>query len=63
MLLDTLCDADVARFGSLRLRFASPVHPGDALHLRAWHDGPARVVFEGRVDDKVVVSNACFTYR
>jgi peroxisomal enoyl-CoA hydratase 2 len=63
MLLDALCDADVARFGSLRLRFASPVHPGDALHLRAWHDGPARVVFEGRVDDKVVVSNACFTYR
>ncbi len=62
LLLGALCDADVARFGSLRLRFASPVHPGDELHLRAWHDGPTRVVFEGRVGDKVVVSNAWFTY-
>ncbi|MEO7854632.1 MAG: MaoC/PaaZ C-terminal domain-containing protein [Rubrivivax sp.] len=62
MLLAALCDGDTARFGSLRMRFASPVYCGDDLSVRAWHDGPGRVVFEGRVGDKVVVSNACFTH-
>jgi peroxisomal enoyl-CoA hydratase 2 len=63
MLLGALCGSDPARFGSLRLRFASPVFPGDPLRLLAWHDGPGRVLFEGRVGDRVVVSNAFFTYR
>lgn len=63
MLLGALGGSDPARFGSLRLRFASPVFPGDQLRLLAWHDGPGRVLFEGRVDSRVVVSNAFFTYR
>jgi peroxisomal enoyl-CoA hydratase 2 len=63
MLVGALCDGDAARFGALKLRFASPVFPGDTLRLRAWHDGPGRVLFEGRVDARVVVSNAFFTYR
>lgn len=62
MLLAALCDGEVDRFGSLRLRFSAPVYPGDELHLRVWHDGPGRVVFEGRVADRVVVSNAWFTH-
>lgn len=62
MLLAALCDGDTARFGSLRMRFSSPVYPGDELKVRAWHDGQGRVVFEGRVGDKVVVANACFTH-
>ena len=35
---------------------------GDELSVHAWHDGPGRVLFEGRVGDKVVVSNAYFEY-
>jgi acyl dehydratase len=63
MLVGALCDGDAARLAALKLRFASPVFPGDTLRLRAWHDGPGRVLFEGRVGDRVVVSNAFFTYR
>ena len=66
MLLSALCGGDPARFGSLKVRFSSPVLPGDTLRLQAWHDGPGRVVFEARVTspagDRVVVSNAFFTY-
>jgi acyl dehydratase len=60
LLLNVLCDGDPARFGRLRLRFASPVFPGDTLRLAAWHAGPGRVVFECRVNANVVVSNAYF---
>ena len=44
------------------VRFSAPVYPGDALRLHAWHDGDGRVLFEVRVDDTVVVSNAYFEY-
>lgn len=63
MLLGALAGGDAARFGALRMRFSSPVYPGDMLQLRAWHDGAQRVLFEGRVGDKAVVSNAWFTWR
>jgi acyl dehydratase len=62
LLLKALCDGDPARFKTLRLRFSAPVFPGDTLRLAAWRAGPGRVVFECRVDDKVVVSNAYFEY-
>ncbi len=54
---------NAARFGSLRMRFSSPVCPGDTLRLHAWPDGLQRVLFEGRVGDKGVVSNAWFRWR
>ncbi len=63
MLLGALCDGDVSRFGSLRMRFSSPVYPGDDLRLLAWRESDEQVVFEGRVGDKVVVSNASFSWR
>lgn len=63
MLLGALCEGDPARFAMLRLRFSSPVFPGDALHLLGWFDGAGRVVFEARVAGRTVVSNACFNYR
>jgi peroxisomal enoyl-CoA hydratase 2 len=52
LLTGALCGGDPARFGGLRLRFASPVFPGDTLHLLAWHDGPGRVRVEGRVGER-----------
>jgi acyl dehydratase len=63
LLLDALCAGDPRRFSRLRVRFASPVYPGDVLVVRAWHDGPGRVIFNALVNDKVVVSNAFFEFK
>jgi acyl dehydratase len=63
MLLGALCDGEASRFESLRLRFSSPVMPGDTLRLLGWHEGEGRLVFEARVGERTVVSNAVFTYR
>ena len=61
-LVGALCDGDPARFGRLRLRFSSPVYPGDRLDLRVWNDRPGRVVFQVACGERVVVSNAAFEY-
>ena len=63
MLLGGLGNGEAARFGTLKLRFSSPVYPGDTLRVLAWHDRPGRVIFEARVGERVVVSNAFFEYR
>ncbi|MGI9231993.1 MAG: MaoC/PaaZ C-terminal domain-containing protein [Woeseiaceae bacterium] len=62
LLIGALCDGNGERFKTIKVRFSSPVYPGDTLQLRAWHDGQGRVLFEVRVDDTVVVSNAYFEY-
>ena len=62
LLLDALCDGDGRRFGKIKVRFSSPVLLGDTLQVRAWNDGPGRVVFEAYVEDRVVVSNAYFEF-
>jgi acyl dehydratase len=62
LLLGALCDGDSGRFRKIKVRFSSPVYPADTLAVRAWHDGPGRVIFEARVGDTVVVSNAYFEY-
>ena len=63
MLLQALCGGDPARLQALGLRFSAPVLPGDRLRLLVWQDGPGRVRFEGRVDERVVVANAFFAWR
>ncbi len=62
LLLGALCDGNSKRFRKIKVRFSAPVFPGDTLQLRAWHDGDGRVLFEVRVTDQVVVSNAYFEY-
>ena len=62
LLLAALADGDASRFRRIKVRFSSPVFMNDKLDVLAWRDGPDRVLFEGRVDDKVVVSNAYFEY-
>ena len=62
LLLAALADGDAGRFRKIRLRFTFPVFLNNRLDVLAWHDGPGRVLFEGRVGDKVVVSNAYFEY-
>ena len=61
-LLSALCDNAQNRFKKIKVRFSSPVFPGDDVKIRAWNDGGGRVIFEGIVDDRVVVSNAYFEY-
>ncbi len=63
LLLGAVCGGDAARFVALRVRFSSPVLPGDTLRLLGWHDGPGRLLFEARVGERTVVSNAYFEYR
>jgi len=62
LLLGALGDGDPARFRKIKVRFSAPVFLNDVLDVRAWRDGAGRVVFEGRVEDRVVVSNAYFEY-
>ena len=62
LLLEALCDNDASRFKKIKVRFSSPVFLNDTLNILAWDDGPGRVIFEARVADKVVVSNAYFEY-
>jgi acyl dehydratase len=60
LLLAALCDNDATRFKKIKVRFSSPVFPDDELKVLAWHEEPGRVLFEARVAERVVVSNAYF---
>jgi acyl dehydratase len=63
-LLKTQCDYDTERFGSMDLRFSSPVVPGETIRTEIWkEDGGA--AFRARVveRDKIVVSNGRFRFR
>ena len=62
LLLSALCDGDASRFKKFKVRFSAPVFLNDKLDVLAWEDGPGRVLFEARVGEKVVVSNAYFEY-
>jgi hypothetical protein len=62
MLLGALCEGDPARFRRLKVRFSSPVYPGDTLRVLVWRESAGRVVFEARVGEQVVVSNAWFEF-
>lgn len=61
-LLDELCDGDASRFRRIKVRFSSPVYPGDTVEIQAWSESSTRVVFEASVRDSVVVSNAYFEF-
>ena len=62
LLLGALCDGDASRFRKIKVRFSAPVYLDDTLRLAAWHDGTGRVIFEARVGDTTVVSNAYFEF-
>jgi acyl dehydratase len=62
LLLEVLCGGDVGRFRKIKVRFSSPVMLNDTLKIRAWEDGPGRVIFDAMVEDRQVVSNAYFEY-
>ncbi|MYJ76492.1 MAG: hypothetical protein F4089_16010 [Gammaproteobacteria bacterium] len=62
LLLGILADGDPARFRKIKVRFSAPVFLNQEIDVRAWHDGDGRAVFEAKVEDRVVVSNAYFEY-
>jgi acyl dehydratase len=62
LLLQALCGGDPSRFKKIKVRFSSPVMLDDTIAVRAWHDGPGRVIFDAMVEDRQVVSNAYFEY-
>lgn len=54
-LLHELCGNDPARFDHVEGRFASPVIPGEALTVRAWHARDGEAVFTTSVGDRLVI--------
>jgi len=58
-LLRTAAGGDPGRFRALKLRFASPVLPGQTLLVETWHEGD-KVIFVAKVKEtgKVVISNS-----
>jgi acyl dehydratase len=60
-LMKTYCDNDPTKFKSVKLRFASPVLPGQTLVTSMWKDG-SKVIFTVAVKEtgKVVINNATF---
>ena len=62
LLLNALCGNEAARFKKLRVRFSAPVFPGESLRVEAWHTAPGRTVFQAKVGERVVISNAYFEF-
>ena len=63
-ILKTACDYDPARLASLKLRFSSPVYPGETIRTEMWIDGKD-VSFRARVVERdiVVLDNGLATLR
>ena len=59
-ILRTICDYDPARMKSLKLRFSSPVYPGETIRTEMWPSTDKAVSFRARVleRDVVVLSQA-----
>ena len=57
-LLKTCCDYDPARFKHMRLRFSSPVYPGETIRTEIWKEGKS-LAFRCRSveQDKLVINN------
>lgn len=53
-ILKALCDYDPARFHRIRLRFSSPVYPGETIRTEIWRNGN-EVAFRCRVTERDVV--------
>ena len=61
-VLEEVCGSDAAAFGSLSVRFASPVVPGDELTTSIWKTETG-AVFQVRVGDTVVLDRGTYTQR
>ncbi|MFI7099281.1 MaoC/PaaZ C-terminal domain-containing protein [Streptomyces sp. NPDC050161] len=71
-LLHKVCGGDVARFGRITARFASPVAPGEELTVHIWRDDAPEATaaagietfrFRTRAGDRIVLDRGTFTTR
>lgn len=53
-ILRTICDYNSSRLKSLKLRFSSPVYPGETIVTEMWKDGGV-VSFRARVKERDIV--------
>jgi len=63
-LLETFCDSDPSRLASIKVRFSSPVYPGETIRTEMWFD-EENISFRARVveRDVVVLNNGLATLR
>jgi acyl dehydratase len=54
-ILETACDHDPARLAEIRVRFTTPVYPGETLRTLIWRDGD-EVSFRVVIADRDVVA-------
>jgi len=57
-IIDTWCGGDVTRFKKMKVRFASPVMPGDSLVVEMWQVEKGKIIFQVKSKGKVVIANA-----
>lgn len=59
-VLESCANNDAARFRAVKVRFASPVYPGNTLVTRCWRVENDRILFTSTVKEtgKVAISNA-----
>ncbi len=62
-LLNGLCDGDPGQFGSMDVRFTSPVMPGETLTVRMWHTDDGAMFRTHGSDDRVVLDAGRFSAR
>lgn len=58
-VLAAACGNEPARLKTLECRFTAPVHPGETLEVRMWHEGEGAVAFQVVVPErqKVVIDH------
>ncbi len=61
-LLHELCGSDVAKFGSMDVRFSKPVMPGDTLTVKMWDDGNGAIFQTVNQDGVVVIDGGRFQH-
>jgi acyl dehydratase len=60
-LVQSLCDGDPARFGSMEVRFSAPTYPGRDLHLELWRQSD-QVLFRTKDEENVVLDRGRFRW-
>lgn len=63
-IIEAFCNKDSTLFKSMKVRFASPVFPGETLVTEMWQEG-GKIIFQQKVKERnvIVISNAAAEIR